>query len=87
MARTLNGKVAGTGGSRGIGAATALPLADEAPSGDQLQRLGRQGRAVVGELKAKGVQAKAFKADQAKAVEVDQLVKDVVKSSATSTSW
>ena len=35
--------------------------------------------AVVNELKAKGVQARAFKADQASIVEVDQLVKDVAK--------
>ena len=31
------------------------------------------------ELRAKGVKARAYKADQASSVEVDQLVKDVAK--------
>ena len=35
--------------------------------------------AVVAELKAKGVQARAFKADQASSAEVDRLVQDVAK--------
>ncbi len=35
--------------------------------------------AVVRDLKAKGVKAKAFKADQGKTAEVDQLVRDVAK--------
>ena len=35
--------------------------------------------AVVSELNAKGVQARAFKADQASPAEVDQLVKDVAR--------
>ena len=35
--------------------------------------------AVVAELKAKGVEARAYKADQASSVDVDQLVKNVAK--------
>ncbi len=81
MTKSLAGKVAlVTGGSRGIGAASARALADEgadvaisyAASADKAE-------AVVKELKAKGVEARAFKADQASASQVDQLVKDVAK--------
>src|SRR5712671_1810919 len=80
MTKSLAGKVAlVTGGSRGIGAASARALADEgadvaisyAASADKAE-------AVVKELKAKGVEARAL-ADQASSSEVDQLVKDVTK--------
>src|SRR3981081_3835157 len=79
MTKSLTGKVAlVTGGSRGIGAASARALAGEGAnvaisyvaSADKAEAVGK-------ELKAKGVEARAFKADQASAGEVDQLVKDV----------
>jgi 3-oxoacyl-[acyl-carrier protein] reductase len=79
MAKSLTGKVAlVTGGSRGIGAASARALADEGASvAISYVASADKAEAVVNELKAKGVQARAFRADQASTVEVDQLVKDV----------
>ncbi|MCD6075198.1 MAG: oxidoreductase [Rhodospirillales bacterium] len=82
MSQSLKGKVAlVTGGSRGIGAATARALADEgadvvisyAASADKAN-------AVVRDLEAKGVKAAALKADQADAAQVTALVNDVVKT-------
>src|SRR6202171_6684193 len=81
MTKTLTGKVAlVTGGSRGIGAASARALADEGAD-VAISYIASAGKAeaVVKELKAKGVEARAFKADQASSGEVDQLVKDVAK--------
>ncbi|HEY2210346.1 MAG TPA: SDR family oxidoreductase [Bradyrhizobium sp.] len=81
MTKSLTGKAAlVTGGSRGIGAASALALADEGAN-IAISYLASADKAetVVKELKAKGVEAHAFKADQASASEVDQLVKDVAK--------
>jgi 3-oxoacyl-[acyl-carrier protein] reductase len=81
MSKVLKGKVAlVTGGSRGIGAATARALADEgadvvisyAASADKAN-------AVVKELEAKGVRAAAIKADQADAAQVTKLVNDVAQ--------
>ena len=69
-----------TGGSRGIGAASARALADEgAAVAISYSASPDKAEAVVRDLKAKGVQAKAFKADQANTAEVDQLVKDVAE--------
>jgi 3-oxoacyl-[acyl-carrier protein] reductase len=81
MTKSLAGKVALiTGGSRGIGAASARALADEGANvAISYVASADKAEAVVNELKAKGVQARAFKADQASTVEVDQLVKDVAK--------
>src|SRR5258708_38906666 len=81
MTKSLSGKVALiTGGSRGIGAASARALADEGANiAISYVASGDKAEAVVNELKAKGVQARAYKADQASSTEVDQLVKDVAK--------
>jgi NAD(P)-dependent dehydrogenase (short-subunit alcohol dehydrogenase family) len=81
MTKKLSGKVAlVTGGSRGIGAASARALADEGASvAISYVASPDKAEAVVRELKAKGVDARAYKADQASTVEVDQLVKDVAR--------
>src|SRR3979409_554893 len=81
MTKSLTGKVAlFTGGSRGIGAASAGALADQrAKVAISYGASADKAEAVVKELKAKGVEARAFKADQASSTEVDQLVKDVAK--------
>ena len=79
MTKSLTGKVAlVTGGSRGIGAASARALAEDGANvAISYVASADKAEAVVNELKAKGVQARAFKADQASSTEVDQLVKDV----------
>ena len=81
MTKTLTGKVALiTGGSRGIGAASARALADQGANvAISYVASPDKADAVVRELKAKGVAARAFKADQASTAEVDQLVKDVAR--------
>jgi NAD(P)-dependent dehydrogenase (short-subunit alcohol dehydrogenase family) len=82
VTKKLTGKVAlVTGGSRGIGAASARALADEgADIAISYVASPAKAEAVVEELKAKGVRARAFKADQASASETEQLVKDVAKA-------
>src|SRR3954447_5169816 len=81
MTKTLTGKVAlVTGGSRGIGAASARALADQGANiAISYVASSDKADAVVRELKARGVEARAYKADQADAAQVDQLVKDVAK--------
>jgi NAD(P)-dependent dehydrogenase (short-subunit alcohol dehydrogenase family) len=85
MTRTLIGKLTGkvalvTGGSRGIGAASARALADEgADVAISYVASPDKAEAVVAELKAKGVKARAFKADQASTAEVERLVQDVAR--------
>ena len=88
MTKKLSGKVAlVTGGSRGIGAASARALAAEGANvAISYVASPDKAEAVVAELKAKGVNARAYKADQASSVDVDQLVKNVAKDSAGSTS-
>src|SRR5437899_4364608 len=83
MTKKLSGKVAlVTGGSRGIGAASARALADEgADVAISYVASPDKAEAVVAQLKAKGVKARAYKADQASSAEVDQLVKVVAKDS------
>ena len=81
MTKKLSGKVAlVTGGSRGIGAASAVALAEEGANvAVSYLASPDKAEAVVEELKARGVQAAAFKADQASPAEVEQLVSDVAK--------
>jgi NAD(P)-dependent dehydrogenase (short-subunit alcohol dehydrogenase family) len=81
MTKKLLGKLAlVTGGSRGIGAATARALADEGANvAISYVASPEKAEAVVAELETKGVRAHAFKADQASPADVEQLVTDVAK--------
>jgi 3-oxoacyl-[acyl-carrier protein] reductase len=80
MTNELSGKVAlVTGGSRGIGAASARALADKgADIAISYVSNVAAAKAVVAELAEKGVKAKAFKSDQGVTAEIKQLVGDVV---------
>ena len=82
MEKKLAGKVAlVTGGSRGIGAAIARSLADDgADVAISYTASAGKAEAVVKELTAKGVRAKAYKADQADPAQVANLVKTVAQS-------
>ena len=79
MTKTLSGKVAlVTGGSRGIGAASARALADNgADVAISYVASPDKANAVVAELKAKGVNARAYQADQPSPEAVEALVNSV----------
>ena len=79
MTKKLSGKVAlVTGGSRGIGAASALALAEEGANvAISYVASPEKAETVVNKIRAKDVKAHAFKADQASSTEVEKLVKDV----------
>src|SRR3954465_894732 len=81
MTKKLSGKAAPvTGGSRGIGAASARALAAEgADVAISYVASPDKAEAVVAELTAKGVKARAFRADQASAKDVTKLVNDVAR--------
>ena len=81
MAQMLSGKVAlVTGGSRGIGAASARALADEgADVAISYSSSADQAKAVVADLEGRGVRAAAFQADQADAAQAAGLIHSVVE--------
>jgi NAD(P)-dependent dehydrogenase (short-subunit alcohol dehydrogenase family) len=80
MSKPLQGKVAlVTGGSRGLGAATARSLADSGAD-IAITYVSSTGKAaqVVKELEGRGVRAAAFQVDQADTAQAPQLIDDVV---------
>jgi 3-oxoacyl-[acyl-carrier protein] reductase len=80
MQKPLNGKVAlVTGGSRGLGAATAEALADQgADIAISYVSSAAKAEAVVEKIRAKGVRAVAFKSDQADTAAAKPLIDAVV---------
>ncbi|MGM4903332.1 SDR family NAD(P)-dependent oxidoreductase [Tardiphaga sp. 866_E4_N2_1] len=80
MSNKLKGRVAlVTGGSRGLGAVTALALADEgADVAISYVSSAEKAEAVVEKLKAKGVRALAIRSDQADAAAAKPLIKTVM---------
>lgn len=81
MANTLQGKIAlVTGGSRGIGAATAIQLAAQgATVAFSYSSSEAAAKEVVARIEASGGKAVALKADQADATAVKALIADVVE--------
>jgi 3-oxoacyl-[acyl-carrier protein] reductase len=81
MTKPLAGKVAlVTGGSRGIGAATARALADDgADVAISYVTSVEKAEAVVEELKTRGVRAAAFQVDQADPTQSENLVTSVAE--------
>jgi NAD(P)-dependent dehydrogenase (short-subunit alcohol dehydrogenase family) len=80
MSKPLQGKVAlVTGGSRGLGAATARSLADSGAD-VAITYVSSTGKAaeVVKELEGRSVHAAAFQMDQADTAQAPQLIDDVV---------
>lgn len=82
MSKTLSGKVAlVTGGSRGLGAATAAALADQgADVAISYVASKEKAAAVVESLKAKGVRAVAIQADQGDRSASGPLIQKVVET-------
>jgi NAD(P)-dependent dehydrogenase (short-subunit alcohol dehydrogenase family) len=80
MSKPLTGKVAlVTGGSRGLGAATARLLAEQgADVAFTYVSSEKQAQAVVDELRGKGAKAVAFQSDQADMSEAPTLIDNVV---------
>ncbi|MBS7539512.1 SDR family NAD(P)-dependent oxidoreductase [Ancylobacter lacus] len=80
MSNNLKGKVAlVTGGSRGLGAATAAALADQgADVAISYVASADKAEAVVAALRAKGVRAHAFRSDQADTAAARPLIEQVV---------
>lgn len=81
MSKTLEGKVAlVTGGSRGLGATTALALAEQGANvAISFVTAGEKAAAVVEAAKAKGVRAVAFRADQGDPAAAGPLIQKVVE--------
>ena len=81
MVRILGGKVAlVTGGARGIGAAAAVALAElGADVAISYSTSSERAASVVSALEALGVQAKAYRADQADLASNERLVSDATR--------
>ena len=78
----LKGKTAlVTGAARGVGREIALSLAAEGTNvAVNYRNSGKEADALVSEIKAKGVKAKAYKADVADFAAVKAMVDEVVKN-------
>jgi 3-oxoacyl-[acyl-carrier protein] reductase len=81
MTKILSGKVAlVTGGSRGIGAASALALADLGAEVAISYSASRdRAMSVVSDMERRAVRAKSFRADQADPAQVAALITDVLR--------